>query len=483
MYPSIVFATAVVFVLVALLSFLKRSNDSFIKFLKVFTVVFCGLGILRYFLSDSFVYIINKGTYRGTYYETTDVWQTVLRWGYYLNYAVLPMAIFFNSRLFKNIASYVCLPFSILSAVFFNDYMAYFLSPKGPGFHLTESFRYAFFVIELAIAVAIPIMIQIRQKHYFNVKDKKEWLSFFVALPFVAFVMMPVYVPQSLFGYTTILAAIGSNFHIWWIVVSIVLLFALYFAFRFRTYRTKYMLLVFLTIALFFNYNSIFLMGITYSRLPVQLCNLAAYIFILAIPFKMTRVFQFSFLANTTGAVIAIVAADFFGGALGFWNVHFVVEHTLVFIIPLLAMWLRIFPRVDKKAIKYAFIGFTIYFIFCLIVGTILNGYADVTGETVNYFFMFDLDKAFDYVPFLKFAEKTFIKFGRFIIYPIVVGVIYLGFSILYVLFYFFTKYLYKFEDEQLKLRLSAIDLYEKTTKKKSRRARGFEEQKEDKSC
>lgn len=474
MYPSIVLLMSVLVVVLALLVFLRKSNDIFNKFLKVVTVAFCAIGIFRYFLSDSFIYIINGASFNGVYYKQTDVLQTILRWGYYLNYVVLPMAIFFNSRLFKNIASYVCLPFSILSAIFFNDFMGYFLSPRGEGMHLVEWFRYAYFVLELVLAISIPIMLQIRHKHIFNFKDKKEWLSFLIALPLIAIVLMPVYVPQSLIGYSNMIAEIGSKFHIGWIIVSVVLVLALYYLFRFTTYRTRYMLVMFLTLALFFNYNSIFLMGTTLSRLPVQLCNLAAYLFLISIAFKMKRMFQFCFLANTTGAIIALVAADFSGGALGFWNMHFVWEHTLVFIIPILALWLRIFPRIDRKAIKYSMIGFTIYFIFCFTIGTIINGYADITGTTVNYFFMFDLDKAFKYVPRLTFARDIFFTFGRFVVYPVVVSTIYLGFTALYILFYKFTKFLFKVEDEQLELRKSAIDLYEKHTNKKSRRARDF---------
>lgn len=474
MYSTIILLTALLCVGILLGIFWKKQDSVFNKFLKIFTIFFCVIGFGRFFLSDSFIYVINKGVFNGTYYNEIDILQTILRWGYYLNYAILPMAIFFNSRLFKNIASYVCLPFSILSAIYFNDFMTYFLSPKGNGINLVEWFRYGYFILELVIAIVIPLIMQIRHKHVFNVKDKREWLNFVVALPFIVFVMIPVYVPQSLFGYSTMLAVIGSTYHRVWIASSVVLVFALYFLFRFTKYRTRYMLVVFLTIVLFYHFNSIFLMGITLSRLPVQLCNLAAYLLMIAIPLKMTRLFQFCFLANTTGTIIALLAADFNGGALGFWNIHFVLEHTLVLIIPILAIWLRIFPRIDKKAIKYTFIGFTIYFIFCLVIGTIINGYSDITGTTVNYFFMFDLDKAFSYFPMLTFAEDIYFTFGRFIIYPIVVGFVYIGFSILYLLFYLLTKFLFKVEDEQLQLRNSSIDLYEKVTKKKSLRARGF---------
>ena len=89
---------------------------------------------------------------------------------------------------------------------------------------------------------------------------------------------------------------------------------------------------------------------------------------------------------------------------------------------------------------------------------------------------MFDLDKALKYAPMLTFAKDIYFRFGRFIVYPVVVTVIYVGFSLLYLLFYKFTKWLYRFEDEQIELRKSAIDLYEKVTKRKSNVPRDFQE-------
>ena len=36
-----------------------------------------------------------------------DIFQIILRWGYYLNYAIIPMAIFFRHRVFKNILCFI----------------------------------------------------------------------------------------------------------------------------------------------------------------------------------------------------------------------------------------------------------------------------------------------------------------------------------------------------------------------------------------
>ena len=289
---------------------------------------------------------------------------------------------------------------------------------------------------------------------------------------------MPPYVPQSLVGYSRILAKIGSPFHLCWIAFCVLVFFVLYFVFRFKDYKTRYMLCIYLSIALFYHYNSIFLMGFSLPRLPIQLCNLAAYLYIIALALKKNKLFQFCFLANVTGAIVALVASDFSGGgALAFWNMHFVFEHTLVFLVPALAMGLRIFPRIGKKAIKYTFIGYTIYFVFCFATGMLINGYSDVTGVKVNYFFMFDLDKAFSYFPFLKFSKNYMVHLGRFEFNPMIISIIYAAFFLFCLLLYLLTKFLYKFEDDKLEMRKSAIDLYEKRTHKKSKRPLDFQDE------
>lgn len=472
-YFAITLALAALFVLgFWLIS--KKYPQKFNNIFKGAVLAFCAIGFFRLMLSDSFMFVINGGYYDEIFYDATDPLQSVLRWGYFLNYAVLPTAIFFESRLFRNIASYVCLPFSLLSAFFFNDYMVYFLASEGRGLHLTPAFRYVYFILELSIAIALPILIQICYRHTFRVKDRKEWLHFIISLSLIVLLMTPVYVPQSLIGYSKMIASKGSDYHVIWLILLAIVALALYYIFRFRPYRDRYMLCVFLAIVLFFHHSSQYLMGISIPRLPIQLCNLAAYLYLIAIPFKCQRLFQFCFIANLTGALIAIFLPEFSPGALGFWTMHYTFEHSLVVLVPVLAMWLRIFPRATRSSLKYSFVGFSIYFVFCLTVGTILNGYADVTGFEVNYFFLFDLDKAFSVFPFLTFTEHLHLEFGRFELYPLFLLTIYTCFQLVCVAFYHAIRFIYKFEDDHFALRGSAIELYEKRTGKVSRRKKEY---------
>lgn len=474
MFPLLIFLLMVAASVLLTVLFYKRSEKSFDLLMKILTLLFCTVGFFRYMLSDSFVYVINGGYYDDIFYKATDPLQTVLRWGYYLGYAVLPMAIFFKSRLFRNIACYFCLPFTLLCAVFAEDFMVYFLAESGRGLHLFPAFRYAYFALELILAAVVPVLLMTVGKHVFHVKDKTEWKHFLVALPAIVLLMIPVYAPQSLFGYSKLIAGVGTTFHIGWVVLLLVVTLALYYLFRFKGYRERYMLCVFLSVVLFFHYDTLYLMGFSIPRLPIQLCNLAAYFYMIAIPFKLKRMFQFCFIANVTGALIAILMPDFMPGAFGFWTMHFTLEHSLVLMVPALAMGLRIFPRSETSALKYTWVGFSLYFVFCLTAGILFNGYSDVTGFEVNYFFLFDIGKATAMFPFISFVENFHLQFGRFELYPVFVLFMYVAFLLLCVCFYFLVRLFYKMEDDHLALRGSAIDLYEKMTGKPCRVKKDF---------
>ena len=486
MYQAIIFGVASVLALLLLALTRKKDDATFTRAMKIGVLAFAALGFFRFMLSDAFIYVINDGYLNGVHYQATDLRQSLLRWGYYLGYSVLPMAVFFESRFFRNVALVFSFPMTVLSTVFFHNYMAYFLDPTGRGLHFVPWLRYFLFATELVLALVIPVALSIRRRHFPNFLDGGERLRLLLGLPCLLLVAFPVYLPQSIFGYSRLSASGGSSYHYGWVAILLVVTAALYYGFRFRPYRERYMLIVFLTVLLFFHYDSLYLMGFSINRLPVQLCNLAAYLYLFAIIFRMKRLFDFCFIVNLTGTLVAIITPDFMPGAFGFWNMHFILEHSLVMMIPALAMGLRIFPRVERKSLKYAAVGFNVYFFFCLIFGFVMNAFVGERGLTVkdgvlvdggpavNYFFLFDIDAAVGHFSFLDVLERCSLTIAGFTLYPLLILLIYFAFSLLWLLFYRLVKYLYRVEDDHYALRLAEIDLYERITKKKSKRPRSF---------
>lgn len=476
MYQAITFISSLIIILLCWLLFRKRSKESFSLLLKILVVAFCALGVVRLFLADSFIYVINGQWVDGKYNQNPDFLQSVLRWGYFVSYAVLPLAIFFESRLMKNLASYFCLPFAILSAIFIDGFMPYFLttSTSELGYRLMPAIRYALFILELVLAIVVPVLMQINDKHVFNVKDKGEWLRFFISLPFVLFIMMPVYIPQSFFGFNNNGPKAFESWHWIWLAITVVGIMALYYIFRFKNKEQRYMVCLFLALALFYHYHTMYLKGVTIDRMPFQLCNAAVYMLLIGLIFKMEKFFHFCFIANIVGTIIAMILTNMSVGISAFWSVHYLVQHSLILAVPALAMGLRIFGRVSKKSLLYAWIGFTIFFLTVFVIGTYINGHATNEADKVNYFYMFDLKVAFEYVPFVTFTKNVHWTFGVYEVYPLLITIVYVAYLILCLAFFFVVKLLYKIEDDHLQLRLSSIDLYEKISGKKSKRPKEF---------
>ncbi len=458
----------------AILFLMRKKTNALSTLLKVLTVAYCTVCYLRFFLPDSFLYQINGAWVNDVYYEGTDVLGLVLRWGYYTNCVVLPMAVFTESRLFKNIALYVSFPFSVASVIFADNYMQYYLAPEGHGYHLPPTARYAVFIVEMLLALTVPILLGASKKHALRIEGKEEWKGFLLGLPLVLLAMMPTYVPQAILGYDLVQPSRGGTFHLIWIAVLFVLTLLIYYNFRFRSYADRKNLCLFCTLLLFFHYQSLYMMGLNISRLPFQLCNIASYFYLIVFLFKLKKMFHFCFITNTVGTLFAILLPDFSIGYYSFWTVHFIIQHSLVLMVAAFGMGLRIFPRIKRRSLLYFFIGYTIYVVFMYVLGTILNGYSDVTGETVNYFYMFNFDTAFEYFPFLSFIENYSIELGRFVLYPFAFVIVYIGFGLLCILFALLIKFCYRLEDDHVALRRSGIELYEKITGRKSRRPKHY---------
>lgn len=435
MYPII--AILVSFVCVGALLYLFKKRPTITDFvLKSMAVAFCIVGLCRFLLADGFV---------ETVFDFANPLQSLLRWGYYISYATVPMAIFTESRLMRNIATYFTTSMALLSMVFMDTAMAHFASSEAAGIHLPEWLRFLYYTLELSLAFATPILGAICNHHVIDYKNRKEWLCLTVGLPAILLQMMPVYIPQSLVGYTDIPYGSFSPFHLGWIGLLVLECIGLTLVFRNKSEKDKYNLLLFLVIAQLYHTCSIFLRGFTPHRMPIQLCSIAAFFYLFTVITRSRRVFGFCFLANIVGALIAIALAAFDIGALAFWTLHYIYEHTFVMLMPILAAALGVFPRMERKDLYNALKIFAIYFVCCLVAGSIING---ISGAyTVNYFYMFNYNVALEYIPFATFTGALKIPFINITLYPILIVVILVVFNLLIIGFYAAMQGIYRLKD------------------------------------
>ena len=396
---------------------------------KIFAVALFLTGSFRMFLNDNFIWIINGGNYGDFYYKSQDIGQSVLRWLTYISLIVCPCAIFTKLRTVRNFAVYFCVPVSIVASFFYNDFMHYFLTPSGRGFWVDESIRHIQFSLELILPIVLGALIRFRMGHKFDYKSGREWKYFSILLPIMLVGVIPVYLPQSIFGFTKYRMGAFSVQHLVWLALLIGITLTLYFTLRFQPYEQRFGVCVFLALYLVMHYNSIYMMDMKLSRLPLQLCNLGAYLALLALIIRKQGFYNFIFLANTPGTIIALFAPEVKEGMLSFWNIHFYIEHMLVFILPILFVSLRLMKRPDKKAIKHFFIGFSIYFIICAVMGSLFNGYLyepyNFFKDEVNYFYMFD-DTVVSIFFFLKFVYEWPVFINGYVIYPLYMIMIYI---------------------------------------------------------
>ena len=447
MYPYVTAAIALL-VIVGLLFVFRKWEGASEKILKAMTLAFCVLGLFRLFLYD---------IYCETAFNGELAQQTLLRWGYYISYAVLPMAIFTESRLFRNIATYFSSTMAALSIVFMNTTMDYFIRANHKGYvngyivPVPENWRCILYAAELVLAFSIPVLMANARQHRMNIFSLKEWFHLVVGLPAILLQFMPMFVPQALIGKTDIDFSPFGALHLGWMAWIAVEIIALYLLFRRRSATDKYNLLLFLVIAQTFHTTSIFMRGFLMSRIPVQLCSIAAFFYLFTIVFRSRKVFGFCFLANILGAVIAIALAHFdLGydgiGAFHFFNVHYIYEHTFVMLVPILALAFGVFPRLKLKDLRHALIVFTCYFLGALTAGLVINSDPDLLLP-VNYFYMLNLNEALKFVPFAGFTGAIEITLGIQKIYPILIIVVYMVFVLLISGFYGMMRGIYRIKD------------------------------------
>ena len=437
---------------------IRRSTASISPVLKALVLVYCLIGFVRYFLSDSFVEKVLDGA---------DIFESLLRMFYHVSYATLPMAVFYKRRIFRNIAVYFNLPAALVAAVSFDKTFAYFLAPGGGGYYIDETLRLAVYMAELVLAITIPALLCLSEGHRLNVRSLKEWALTPIAALAISWMMMPAYLPQSLVGFTGLSGATYGNMHLGWILYMVLECVVIYLIFKRRTMEEKHELCVFLTIAQMYHTMSVFLRGFTFSRIPLQLCCIAAFLYFIAIVLKSRYLFDFCYVSNMIGAFIAIAIAAFSPDALCFWNVHYMQEHTFVVVVPVVAYSLHLYPRLDRTAVKYILSIFTVYFIFCLVVGGVLNTVAsDGGGYTVNYFYMFNQSVAVDYVPFAGFTGAIVLNLFGVNYYPILIVFIYCVFILLCMLFYYANRAVYAIKDRlTLSGRAKAMGVYKSAIK------------------
>ena len=188
--------------------------------------------------------------------------------------------------------------------------------------------------------------------------------------------------------------------------------------------------------------------------MPFQLCNIAAVFYLITLIFKSEKMYHVVLVINFVGAVIAVALCDSTyvdgvpAGALYCMNIHYMVEHTKVLLIPLLMGVFKLFNPLKLKHLRHTLVGYSIYFASVMLIGVVCNGLQlqlnnDYFG--CNFFFMFNRDAATrlvgDWVGFVFDAKITLFNYYSLTLANVFVYLVFMIICILFfMLFYAFFK-------------------------------------------
>lgn len=422
------------------------------KIIKVSTVAFVTLSMLDVFLPDLFMCSHEPPALEGM----DENYQALLRWFNLVCFTVLPIAVFQKNKHFARIASVFCLPIAILNVVYYYHYIYFFTVSSNSGlqtvriigegfkaFLNNEAFRAIFFGLTCLFQIVALVLLTYKNRSSLAIK-KDEIKNFILIFLGVLYMSLPIYTPQYLFGHVDIMMTRFSLVHIAWIAGIVGIIVALYFIFRNKSYESRYLLVLSMSWALMMQFSQMFTASaeLNVMKLPLQLCNLGSYLALLMLLTKNQKFYHFALIVNVVGAVVAIVILDI-GKSIShltrLWVIHYIVEHTKVLAVPILCLVLRIFKPLSMKSLKHFSVGFTIYYMVVLVLGTVSNGFYRIfEGEHfqnffyANHLFMFDKDIARGLVGFTDpLFENCVIKMGAFELYPLVQILVYVAFMAL----------------------------------------------------
>ena len=383
-----------------------------------------------------------------------EIIHTLSRIGLAIAPVSLPFAIFFsNKKNINRVVSFVVLPFALLGAILYFQYIKMFtfndssfalneqLNQFGDGLRVVlqnGALRSIWFGLGLLMTIMLSVYVL-----YHNLKDLKfegykDVLMFVGVLAAFIFTNMPIYTAQHLFHtYTSLILTIAYPGHFIFIGLIAVEAVILYFVLRNRSYEDKYIVMLVMAISLLMQYNTFFKTDgiIVASRWPFQLCNIAGAFIIITLLTKSEKMFHFTLVVNSLGAFIAIAICDstFNTGILYEMNIHYMVEHINVLLVPIMCGILKMFKPLKKEDVIHVIAGFAVYWVAIFVVGTILCSLqktdANSTGffNGVNYLFMFDAARSAQLVGFAKplFDVKFEVGNATFTLAQIVILVVF----------------------------------------------------------
>lgn len=311
-----------------------------------------------------------------------SIWMIFLRWMGYLLIAVGVVAPFFSQKVLKYLLGYFGSVISILSIIFFKSHIIGFI-----GSYELLSYRGIQFAIELIVLSTICFLnlidlIKGWSKNKTMSDGKKQLGTFAGVFGWLLLAYMPQALLWNLFGAMGTVPEEFNVSHRITIYITFVTMLVTYFVMRSKTQEDKNLFFALVSLSGFFQYFYVRRYGL--GGLPLHLCNTAIIMMFFAFVFKMKGVFYFSYFVNVLGAFCAILLPNYSTDLFNVSTVHYWYNHYYAFVLPILGVALRVFPRPNIKMMYKAIGIFTLYFVLVAILNAWFNNYT-----STDYFFLY----------------------------------------------------------------------------------------------
>ena len=251
------------------------------------------------------------------------------------------------------------------------------------GFH----WRLLIFALEIGVGLALSAFELVSKKpKRIPTKNIIDTVLAFIGMFLIS---IPCWAPQAIFGLGDESIKIEDlTIHHRLVLYGLPLLgVAIHFLFNRCDYEKRRYALLYISMAtmISFCYNYDFSIFTNLTSWPLHLCNTAMFIIPLVLIFRLEKLYYFTIFINVLGAFFAMIMPNIEGAnCLADNTVHFWINHYMAFLLPLLIMSLKIFPRPKMKQFIYSLVAFFVYYLLVLFMNAWLTNY----DSGVDFFFI-----------------------------------------------------------------------------------------------
>lgn len=416
--------SATIIVLLATLVVISKKidNKKTAVVIKVISIVFALIYLVRLFQVD----VIDSVNNSATWITNTELAViNIIRWFTYVSIVLCIVAPFLKVKTLKNLLAFFVPLTVILNIIFFKLNLLAFFGNAGFSLIHYRSIMFACELVLMGILGGYALYEKIKEKDFKKFGTQLKYMA--IVLPFLLISIFPSNMLWNLFGPINLIADDFTFVHRVYIYAALLAPLIITFVFGKKHYDIRNSVVVWLAVAGFIGYFYYFNYNVGLNALPLHLCNTAIVLMLLAYCFKIKSVFYFTFFINVVGAFIAIMIPNMSSDIFSMGSVHFWFNHWYAFFVPILGISLNIFKRPTFKMIGKAIGIFTLYVVIIAFANALINNFL-----TVDYFFLYgnELTDRFTFLfdikaKFIWVIDTGSLYLNIFWLYDLIVYVVY----------------------------------------------------------